>query len=419
VYTLEFPTIENGQLQLGLQGFAEAANGLGIAPNETSLDLLILGAVVYVADTKIARRVAAQDGWSREISITLEVTQPDDWAGHSHEISALLHFLTGDFWNIQFQRSRARPRLASSMVQGISGPVALLSGGADSLVGASNCAMANVTPIFASHYWDTGTRSHQIAVRNALQERYGIPESRFVSGRIGLEKRGFDGLAGDNTQRSRSFLFLAMATFLASSIESEILIPENGLISLNIPTDPLRLGAFSTRTTHPHLLERWNLLLREVGLRASVRNPYSFMTKGEMLRNALDRTWIREAFPTTISCSSPSKLRWTGQSPRHCGTCVPCIIRRAAGDAAYGQDPTEYACGPVGQLTVSTNTSRGEHFRSFKYAIQRLEALTDKVTLLVQSAGPLAATQVDSYARVYREGLREVADSLEGLTVSP
>jgi hypothetical protein len=30
-------------------------------------------------------------------------------------------------------------------------------------------------------------------------------------------------------------------------------VPENGLIVINVPLDPLRLGAFSTRTTHPFL----------------------------------------------------------------------------------------------------------------------------------------------------------------------
>ena len=40
-------------------------------------------------------------------------------------------------------------------------------------------------------------------------------------------------------------------------------VPENGLIALNVPLDPLRLGALSTRTTHPFYIARWNELLAE------------------------------------------------------------------------------------------------------------------------------------------------------------
>lgn len=32
---------------------------------------------------------------------------------------------------------------------------------------------------------------------------------------------------------------------------NELLVPENGLIALNVPLDETRVGSFSTRTTHP------------------------------------------------------------------------------------------------------------------------------------------------------------------------
>lgn len=51
-------------------------------------------------------------------------------------------------------------------------------------------------------------------------------------------------------------------------------VPENGLIALNVPLDPLRLGALSTRTTHPFYMARWNDLLSALGIPGRLENPY-------------------------------------------------------------------------------------------------------------------------------------------------
>jgi hypothetical protein len=61
-----------------------------------------------------------------------------------------------------------------------------------------------------------------------------------------------------------------------------ITVPENALISLNVPLDPLRLGAFSTRTTHPFFISSFNTFLSRLGISAQLFNPYRFKTKGDM-----------------------------------------------------------------------------------------------------------------------------------------
>lgn len=60
---------------------------------------------------------------------------------------------------------------------------------------------------------------------------------------------------------------------------SELMVPENGLIALNVPLDETRVGSFSTRTTHPFYLSLWNKLLLGLGLNMSVVNPYWNKTK--------------------------------------------------------------------------------------------------------------------------------------------
>lgn len=77
----------------------------------------------------------------------------------------------------------------------------------------------------------------------------------------------------DNNTRSRSFLFIGYALFAMTGMDNinELLVPENGLIALNVPLDETRVGSFSTRTTHPFYLSLWNELLVGLGLNLSVK----------------------------------------------------------------------------------------------------------------------------------------------------
>ena len=65
------------------------------------------------------------------------------------------------------------------------------------------------------------------------------------------------------TTRTRSFLFFTHAIILASCLnkKTNLYIPENGLISLNIPLTNTRLGSSSTRTTHPYYMKMLQSLL--------------------------------------------------------------------------------------------------------------------------------------------------------------
>ena len=45
---------------------------------------------------------------------------------------------------------------------------------------------------------------------------------------------------------------IALATCSSNSVK--LIVPENGLISLNIPLTHSRLGGSSTRTTHPYYM---------------------------------------------------------------------------------------------------------------------------------------------------------------------
>ena len=105
------------------------------------------------------------------------------------------------------------------------------------------------------------------------------------------------GSAVENTTRGRSFLFFALgcSRAQASKVHFTLKVPENGLIALNVPLDPLRLGALSTRTTHPFYIARWNELLDILAIPGRVENPYWDQTKGEMTTACAERRAVAAA----------------------------------------------------------------------------------------------------------------------------
>jgi hypothetical protein len=233
------------------------------------------------------------------------------------------------------------------------------------------------------------------------------------------------GVQSEDTTRARSFLFIALGVFAGSGCEPPFMlrVPENGLIAINVPLDPLRLGSLSTRTTHPFYLARWNELLGLLGLRGQIENPYWDKTKGEMIRGIADKRLIRTLLPTSMSCSSPTKGRWRGLAAGHCGHCVPCLIRRAAIEAALGlgNDPTSYTLADLRSHPLDSSQAEGREVRSFQLAIERLRTKPSLAKLLIHKPGPLndEKERLDRWAEVYRRGLEEVGQLLSGVRARP
>jgi len=66
-------------------------------------------------------------------------------------------------------------------------------------------------------------------------------------------------------------------------------------------------------------------------------NPYQFKTKGEMIRECLDQKYIHAHAHESTSCG-----RFVRTGYKHCGRCVPCLVRRAAFHAVSLADATNY-----------------------------------------------------------------------------
>lgn len=427
IYEVDFLNAER-RLGFGIGNTLEQLSSLGLTPSESAVDLVVLAAMVNAGDTRISRKANAQDGWTREIDLYVPVASHTLWSELSPQIGMLLQFLTGDRWRIFF---RPRPKRMMSVVTKSDRlplddfeQVCLFSGGLDSLIGAVDLIKQGHRSLLVSHYWDGETSKAQSYLLDRLREKFSDNEFQSIRVRLGFDNNHLRTEEVENTQRARSFLFFALASLAASSLGKQTIInvPENGLIALNVPLDPLRFGALSTRTTHPHFMQGFNWLLDKIGIRASLVNKYQHSTKGEMVAACRDLDFLKSAVGSSMSCSSPAKARFKGLSPRHCGFCVPCLIRRASLLTGLGaQDPTLYTIPDLRAQALFTDESEGEHVRSFQLMARRIKSRPELAGVLVHKPGPLVGTpsEIRAFGDVFRRGILEVSKLLDGVVAKP
>lgn len=418
----------DGRLGFGIGQALEQLSALGLTPTEDALDMVIIAAMVNAGDTRVSRKINAQDGWTREIDLYVPVANPAKWNTCKDLLERTLKFLSGDRWRFIF---RDRPEDKTKLIKaseklpldGLT-DVCLFSGGLDSLIGAIDLIKAGKVPLLVSHHWDSVTSNSQQYLLDKLNKQYGEKAYRSMRVKLGFDKNSLVTEEEEKTQRARSFLFYSLAGLAASSMNAAIKVnvPENGLIALNVPLDPSRLGALSTRTAHPYFMARMNEILSALGMSITLQNPYRHKTKGEMADVCTDKSFLSSVVDKSMSCSSPAKARYKEMSPRHCGYCVPCLIRRASikkGLAA--PDSTLYMVPDLSAQTLDSSKAEGEHIRSFQLMVSRIQEGPELAKILVHKPGPLtdAPDEVSAYAEVFRRGVMEVAELLKGVNCKP
>jgi hypothetical protein len=293
----------------------------GLAPTPRAWDFLSIALAVVAADDGVHRDLSP-DGWTREIALTVAVSDPAFWTGQRAALENLLAFLSGDRWELRFLAGGALPPVPDDGRAPLDEAcVCLLSGGADSLAGAVTLAAQGRRPLVVSQV-ARGDKKHQIQF------------ARDIGG--GLRQFQANHLIKppdprESSQRARSIIFIAYGVLAATSLErhregerTPLYIPENGFISINPPLTALRLGSLSTRTTHPVYLRRLQLVLDAADLRVDLENPFRLMTKGQVLADCPDQDTLRALVFQSTSCGRFARRH------QHCGRCVPCLVRRAA-----------------------------------------------------------------------------------------
>lgn len=390
-----------------------------LIPNNTAYDLVNFALAIYTIDQVVSRELNGFQGWSRYLKVNFPVNDLKLWNNVKDDFSAHLSFLSGDKWNFVFRQNEVLRDYELPALKNPEGftKVSLLSGGLDSFIGAVDLLSSNDKPLFVSHY-KTSENKVQNDLIDILKENFG--EEAFQSQKFWVQPNQNSQLAEkENSSRARSFLFITLGITVANCLSDQIplILPENGLISLNIPLTKSRLSSHSTRTTHPYFISGLNNIFKKLGIANEILNPYRFKTKGEMIVNCREREFLCQNIDKTISCSHPENSRFQGKEPGlNCGYCVPCIIRQSA-EKKGGYNNTNYAIGNVRQSPPSQKTKKGSDLRAFKMGIERFSNLNSRHSLALQiiRSGPIPyqnTEELDEYISVYKRGMDEVRDFL-------
>jgi 7-cyano-7-deazaguanine synthase in queuosine biosynthesis len=314
----------------GATGFQ---NSFG-APTTLELDLLLIAASVFSVDRGTPR--GEREDFARLLEISIPVVNAGRLQPLASAIEDVLRLLSNDSWRIELrQQDGATEAVADDKRQG--GQVLLFSGGLDSFAAAIE--FGNPGPLALVSHITRGRQTRNVQERLAgMLADWGtsLPHYQlFVSSR---DVAGFDHDI-EGSQRTRSFMFLILASLVARRLGRRdlLMIAENGQMAIHLPLNTARIGAFSTHTAHPDVLESMqDIISKALAGTYRISNPYVALTKAEVVERVWSR--MRDAVQVTSSCWRNSRLP---EGVTHCGECVPCMVRRVAIET-HGDDLTPY-----------------------------------------------------------------------------
>jgi 7-cyano-7-deazaguanine synthase in queuosine biosynthesis len=317
--------------------------------NRINADLVRLAVLVWAADRSVLRAKGSVNWTRRDLSLTVPVSEPITWSAHTAELEYLLGFLSGDNWALTFKSARFPQERVNENQHPAAERVVLLSGGADSAVGALLARTKPEEHFLLSHHGGNGIAPVQRAVAEAIRAL--IPNGsaqhhvQVHFRRRETQPNGYR-FKQESSTRTRSLLFLALGLAIASINKVPLWIPENGFASLNPAMSADQFGSISTKTTHPWFLAELSRLAAVVGAHGEIENPFVTRTKGEMFRwaaGAVGDANASEFLKLTDSCGFTSKWRFGIAKDMHCGVCFGCLMRRASFAAAGVKDRSSYA----------------------------------------------------------------------------
>lgn len=298
-------------------------------------DLIRIAAYAYAVDQQVSRggdRDPQRRRWRRELALCIPVAEPAFWRTPAVQaaLTEALAFATDDTWHVAFSPADHRQlplRLGASPSRSLDPPTAviLLSGGLDSLCATVEAvARDGQRPLLVSHRSAPHVDHVQQALADGLRQQF--PDWDFPHLSFWIHQQGREAI--ERTRRTRGFLVAALGSAVAGQFHlPEVLLADNGYVSINPPINAQLVGALNSRGTHPAFLR---LVQRLTDLvfpdEVQVANPLADRTRAEALTTLQEQTCL-DLIPLTRSCAKSrlpqatphcgsARSAWTGGSPR-------------------------------------------------------------------------------------------------------
>lgn len=298
--------------------------------NSLEEDLLTVASGIFATDLAIKREERELN--IRNIQLEVEVVNFHAFERIKDDLTYALNVLSKDNWEITFHSKEGNSNNELEWIKN-EGYVLLFSGGLDSMCAAFEFMRDKKPLVLVSHntLGNHAVENAQDNVLKLLTDHFDMKVPHFGVRVYGRNKDSYSfptDSERENSQRTRSFLFVTLGALIARrcKFNKVLFMAENGQFAIHLPLNQARIGPFSTHTADPEFLNRaeriFKILLNNNDF--IIHNPYLYKTKAEVLSVLADEVF--QKVPHSVSCWKASR----NVDKLHCGECIPCISRRIA-----------------------------------------------------------------------------------------
>lgn len=294
--------------------------GINFYENTNILDFFDMVSYICYTDFYTNRQEDLEN--KQKLTIEVPVNNIELFNNIKLEIEKLLTYMTnGEKWTINFvkqKRKKVLCRKQLALEEESYNSIALLSGGLDSMAGASiEKENRTLFVTFSSNYIEANNaqKIYNELIKNSINKN-------IVIDKIGMEEEVH------YTERTRSLIFIASCLIYADYYNIEkIKIYENGIMSLN---PKFNFSRRVTKTTNQKTLYIINKILASLNINIKVDNPFKYKTKKEVI-DIIPQEYYNMLKDGTRTCSKNSGIvhfRNKSKGNFHCGLCIACALRQ-------------------------------------------------------------------------------------------
>lgn len=330
--------------------------------NLKALDLVTIMGSIYCED--IGRRVSGNK--KRKFVFDIPLFEPELWRNSRKIIEDLANWVSDENYEIMLTKNNADPFEEPLLQTNNNYPTTLFSGGLDSLSGAYYNLKNSIKSDYIGFVNKNEEYTHQRVIGQFYRNVFSDDTKIQLVQKPNIRKEQL-------TQATRSLLYIALAVANSHFNESnEVYLYENGILSLN----PELSGRFTTKTTHPKTIQKYNNLLSSIGFDIKIKHPFLFCTKGDIINNMNHD--FKSQIKNTFTCGS-------GRNPMYnhkgqCGICVPCILRKisiASHDNEKFDGEYHYNYG-IKFTDISEDYHRKKYESDFQYFVDYVDLINQE-----------------------------------------